>query len=46
MKKYKKAMLGLQFYRCSLHLKELYTKYHDKGIEFIGISDDDSKSEA
>jgi len=28
------------------HLKELYTKYHDKGIEFIGISDDDSKPEA
>ncbi len=24
------------------HLKELYQKYHDKGIEFIGISDDDS----
>ena len=25
------------------HLKELYAKYKDKGIEFIGISDDDSK---
>jgi len=28
------------------HLKELYAKYHDKGIEFIGVSDDDSKPEA
>ena len=28
------------------HLKELYSKYHDKGIEFIGVSDDDSKPEA
>jgi thiol-disulfide isomerase/thioredoxin len=25
------------------HLKELYAKYHDKGIEFVGVSDDDSK---
>lgn len=25
------------------HLKELYAKYKDKGIEFIGVSDDDSK---
>jgi thiol-disulfide isomerase/thioredoxin len=23
------------------HLKELYAKYHEKGIEFIGVSDDD-----
>jgi thiol-disulfide isomerase/thioredoxin len=28
------------------HLKELYAKYKDKGIEFIGVSDDDSKPEA
>lgn len=28
------------------HLKELYSKYHDKGIEFIGVSDDDSKPDA
>lgn len=28
------------------HLKELYHKYHDKGIEFIGISDDDSNPAA
>ena len=28
------------------HLKELYAKYHDKGIEFIGVSDDDSKPDA
>lgn len=25
------------------HLKELYAKYKDKGIEFIGIADDDGK---
>ena len=25
------------------HLKELYAKYKEKGMEFIGISDDDSK---
>jgi thiol-disulfide isomerase/thioredoxin len=28
------------------HLKDLYAKYKDKGIEFIGISDDDSKPDA
>jgi thiol-disulfide isomerase/thioredoxin len=28
------------------HLKQLYAKYKDKGIEFIGISDDDSKPDA
>ena len=28
------------------HLKELYAKYKDKGIEFIGVSDDDSKPDA
>ena len=28
------------------HLKELYAKYKEKGIEFIGVSDDDSKPEA
>lgn len=28
------------------HLKDLYAKYKDKGIEFIGVSDDDSKPEA
>jgi thiol-disulfide isomerase/thioredoxin len=28
------------------HLKELYAKYHDKGIEIIGVSDDDSRPEA
>lgn len=28
------------------HLKELYAKYKDKGVEFIGIADDDSKPEA
>lgn len=28
------------------HLKELYAKYHDRGIEFIGVSDDDNKPEA
>lgn len=27
------------------HLKELYSKYHDKGLEIICISDDDSKPE-
>lgn len=28
------------------HLKELYSKYKDKGIEFIGISDDDRNHDA
>lgn len=28
------------------HLKELYTKYHDKGLEIIGVSDDDTKEDA
>lgn len=28
------------------HLKELYSKYKDKGIEFIGISDDDRNHNA
>jgi thiol-disulfide isomerase/thioredoxin len=28
------------------HLKELYAKYKDKGIEFIGISDDDRNHDA
>jgi thiol-disulfide isomerase/thioredoxin len=28
------------------HLKELYTKYKDKGIEFIGIADDDRAEDA
>lgn len=28
------------------HLKELYTRYKDKGFEVIGVSDDDSKPEA
>jgi thiol-disulfide isomerase/thioredoxin len=28
------------------HLKELYAKYKDKGIEFIGIADDDRAEEA
>lgn len=28
------------------HLKELYAKYKDKGIEFIGVSDDDSRPDA
>jgi len=28
------------------HLKELYAKYKDKGIEFIGISDDDRDTTA
>ena len=28
------------------HLKELYAKYRSKGIEFIGISDDDNKPDA
>ncbi len=28
------------------HLKELYKKYHQSGIEFIGISDDDGKPDA
>jgi thiol-disulfide isomerase/thioredoxin len=28
------------------HLKELYSKYKDKGFEIIGVSDDDSKPEA
>ena len=28
------------------HLKELYAKYKDKGIEFIGISDDDRNPDA
>ncbi|MEO9022863.1 MAG: TlpA disulfide reductase family protein [Ginsengibacter sp.] len=28
------------------HLRELYAKYRDKGIEFIGVSDDDSKPDA
>jgi thiol-disulfide isomerase/thioredoxin len=28
------------------HLKELYTKYKDKGIEFIGVSDDDRNHDA
>jgi len=27
------------------HLKELYAKYKDKGLEIIGVSDDDSKPE-
>jgi thiol-disulfide isomerase/thioredoxin len=27
------------------HLKELYAKYKDKGLEIIGISDDDSRPE-
>ena len=27
------------------HLKELYGKYKDKGLEIIGVSDDDSKPE-
>ena len=25
------------------HLKELYAKYHDKGFDIIGVSDDDTK---
>lgn len=28
------------------HLKELYAKYKSKGIEFIGVSDDDTKPDA
>lgn len=28
------------------HLKELYSKYKDKGFEIIGVSDDDSKPDA
>ncbi|MFL5787840.1 MAG: TlpA disulfide reductase family protein [Flavisolibacter sp.] len=28
------------------HLKELYSKYKDKGFEIVGISDDDSKPDA
>lgn len=28
------------------HLKELYAKYKSRGIEFIGISDDDNKPDA
>lgn len=28
------------------HLKELYSKYKDKGFEIIGISDDDNNNEA
>jgi thiol-disulfide isomerase/thioredoxin len=28
------------------HLKELYSKYKDRGFEVIGVSDDDSKPEA
>ena len=28
------------------HLKELYSKYKDRGIEFIGIADDDRAEEA
>lgn len=28
------------------HLKELYAKYKDKGIEFIGVSDDDRDPDA
>lgn len=28
------------------HLKELYAKYKDKGIEFIGVSDDDRNPDA
>jgi len=28
------------------HLKQLYTKYKDKGIEFIGIADDDRAEDA
>ncbi|MFI5131562.1 MAG: redoxin domain-containing protein [Chitinophagales bacterium] len=28
------------------HLKELYAKYKDKGIEFIGVSDDDRTPDA
>ncbi len=28
------------------HLKELYAKYKDKGIEFIGVADDDRAEEA
>lgn len=39
-------MPGLRFYRYNPHLKELYAIYKDKGIEFIGVSDDDSKPEA
>jgi thiol-disulfide isomerase/thioredoxin len=27
------------------HLKELYAKYHDKGLEIIGVSDDDRNPE-
>ena len=27
------------------HLKEIYAKYKDKGLEIIGVSDDDSKPE-
>lgn len=28
------------------HMKELYKKYHDKGLEVVCVSDDDSKPEA
>jgi len=28
------------------HLKALYAKYHENGIEFVGVSDDDSKPDA
>lgn len=28
------------------HLKELYTKYHDKGLDIIGVSDDDGSQDA
>ncbi len=28
------------------HLKDVYRKYHNKGLEVIGVSDDDSKPEA
>lgn len=32
--------------RSNPHLKELYSKYKDKGFEIIGISDDDNNHEA
>lgn len=28
------------------HLKELYARYHDKGLDIIGISDDDTDNDA
>jgi thiol-disulfide isomerase/thioredoxin len=27
------------------HMRELYTKYHEKGLDIIGVSDDDDKPE-